>query len=53
VEPLEVDWTATHGTPGSGTFEIPTLYTPRAKLVSAAQFAARTSFIAYGALHCL
>jgi len=53
VEPLEVDWSTTHGTSGSGTLEIPALYTPRAKLMSAAQLAARTSLVAYGALHCL
>jgi hypothetical protein len=51
VEPLEVDWSTTHGTSGSGTLEIPALYTPRAKLMSAAQLAARTSLVAYGALH--
>jgi hypothetical protein len=51
VKPLEVDWSTTHGTSGSGTLEIPALYTPRAKLMSAAQLAARTSLVAYGALH--
>ena len=53
VEPLEVNWAATHGTASSSAFEIPALDTPRAKLMAAAQLAARTSLVAHGALHCV
>ena len=53
VKPLEVDWSATHWTPSASAFEVPTLYTPRAKLMATAQLAARTIFVAYRALHCL
>jgi hypothetical protein len=51
VKPLEVNWPAAHGTASASAFEVPALDTPRAKLVAAAQLAARTSFVAHGALH--
>jgi len=51
VKPLEVDWPPAHGTPSAGAFEIPALYAPRAEIVAAAQLAARTSLVAYRALH--
>jgi len=51
VKPLEVDWPPAHGTPSACAFEVPALDTPRAKLVAAAQLAARASLVAYGALH--
>ena len=51
VEPLEVNWPPAHGTPSASAFEVTALYTPRTKLVAAAQLAARTSLVAHGALH--
>jgi hypothetical protein len=51
VKPLEVDWPPAHGTPSASAFEIPALYTHRAKLVTATQLAARASLVAYRALH--
>jgi hypothetical protein len=53
VKPSEVDWSPAHGTPSASALEIPALYTSRAKLMSAAQFAARSSLVAYRALHFL
>ena len=50
-ESSEVYRSATHRTPRARAFEVPALYTPRTKLVSTAQFAARSGFVAHSTLH--